>query len=372
MTVRWIIPHHVFHNGALCSDVALHVTDGVISAIVPLSDVPDNANAEHMAGIICPGFIDLQVNGGGGVLLNHAPNLQGIRAIIAAHRGLGTTAIMPTVITDTHDVIAAAADAAIEAKDDAGFAGLHIEGPHISMAKRGTHDPRHIRPMDNATMGIVAKLCDANVKVVITVAPEAITPTQITALAEIGAIVSIGHTDAISNDVATAFEAGATVATHLFNAMSPMQGRAAGAVGAVINSTAFAGVICDGHHVSDEMIGLAIRARPVRNRMFLVSDAMPTVGGPDNFSLYDQEIQLIEGKLVNADGNLAGAHVTMAEGLARLVSRVGLPPEEALKLAITVPASVIGRPDLDQLTGRNVTDLVVLNNRCQMIDCLRG
>jgi N-acetylglucosamine-6-phosphate deacetylase len=154
--------------------------------------------------------------------------------------------------------------------------------------------------------------------------------------------------------------AGATCATHLFNAMSPMTHRAPGLVGAVINSRIDTGIICDGHHVADEMVGLAIRARPEQDRIFLVSDAMATVGGPDHFDLYGQRIGLRGGMLVNAEGSLAGAHVTQAEGLARLVSHVGIAEETALRMVVSTPARVIGAEHLGQITGRSPADLVVL------------
>jgi N-acetylglucosamine-6-phosphate deacetylase len=157
-----------------------------------------------------------------------------------------------------------------------------------------------------------------------------------------------------------AFAAGASCATHLFNAMSPMLNRSPGAVGAVINSQAYAGIICDGYHVADEMVGLAIRARAVSGRMFLVSDAMPTVGGPDAFELYGNTITLKQGQLVNAEGSLAGAHVTMAQSVQRLVSVVGVDKETALQMAVTVPADVLKQPELATVVGRSVDDLLVL------------
>ena len=184
---------------------------------------------------------------------------------------------------------------------------------------------------------------------------------QISELAATGAIVSLGHTDATAQQTRAALAAGASCFTHLFNAMSPMVHRMPGVVGAAINSTAFAGIICDGIHVADEMVGLAIRARPVADTTFLVSDAMPTVGGPDHFHLYGQEVHLVDGRLLNAQGSLAGAHVTMAESVARLVNSAGVDKAAALRMAFTVPARVIGRPDLARVAGRDAEDLLVLD-----------
>jgi N-acetylglucosamine-6-phosphate deacetylase len=241
-----------------------------------------------------------------------------------------------------------------------GLLGLHIEGPHLSLPRRGTHAAEFIRPLDSTTIGHVRRLRDKGIAVKITLAPEAVQRGQISALVATGAVVSIGHSDATAEAVQAALAEGANCFTHLFNAMSPMLNRAPGVTGAAINSTAYCGFICDGHHVADAMLGLAIRARPVPDRMFLVSDAMSTVGGSDRFMLYGQEVRVVGGRLVNAEGSLAGAHVTMAESVARLVRVLGITPEAALRMAVTVPAMVIGAPGLAQIIGRDADDLLVL------------
>ncbi|WP_289041561.1 N-acetylglucosamine-6-phosphate deacetylase [uncultured Aliiroseovarius sp.] len=357
MKDQWITPNRLFDGRTLSTGKALRINDGCVADI---DDAPKDAIP--VRGLLSPGFVDLQVNGGGGVQLNATPTVDGLGAIAAAHRRFGTVAVLPTVITDTPDVIDRAADAAIAAKGQQGILGLHIEGPHIAMARRGTHAPDKIRPMDARTMNTVARLRAADVAVMITVAPEATTPEQIAQLGQMGAVVSLGHTDASVEMMEAAFAAGARCATHLFNAMSPMTGRAPGAVGAVINSTAYSGIICDGHHVADQMIALAIRARPVPERMFLVSDAMATVGGPDHFDLYGQTIRLKDGRLINDEGNLAGAHVTQADGVWRLVHRVGLSLSDALSMATSIPADCIGQPAFGGLDGRRIEDLILLDD----------
>ena len=372
MTSKWIVPDHVFTGGTLLNGLAIHCQQGRVVELCPVRAVPANAQVVQVGGTVSPGFVDLQVNGGGGVLLNQCPTPEGMRAIASAHRQFGTVAVTPTVITDTHDVVAAAADAAIRAKGDGGIVGLHIEGPHISKVRRGTHDAQYVRPMDDATIGVVAKLRGAGISTMITLAPEAATLDQIAKLAALGAVVSLGHTNATSAQMTAAFAAGASCATHLFNAMSPMLNRSPGAVGAVINSQAYAGIICDGYHVADEMVGLAIRARPVSGRMFLVSDAMPTVGGPDAFELYGNTITLKQGQLVNAEGSLAGAHVTMAQSVQRLVSVVGVDKETALQMAVTVPADVLKQPELATVVGRSVDDLLVLRGDFAVVGTLGG
>ena len=372
MTSKWIVPDHVFDGGTLLNGLAIHCQQGRVVELCPVRAVPANAQVVQVGGTVSPGFVDLQVNGGGGVLLNQCPTPEGMCAIASAHRQFGTVAVTPTVITDTHDVVAAAADAAIRAKGDGGIVGLHIEGPHISKVRRGTHDAQYVRPMDYATIGVVAKLRGAGISTMITLAPEATTLDQIAKLAALGAVVSLGHTNATSAQMTAAFAAGASCATHLFNAMSPMLNRSPGAVGAVINSQAYAGIICDGYHVADEMVGLAIRARPVSGRMFLVSDAMPTVGGPNAFELYGNTITLKQGQLVNAEGSLAGAHVTMAQSVQRLVSVVGVDKETALQMAVTVPADVLKQPELATVVGRSVDDLLVLRGDFAVVGTLGG
>ncbi len=357
MTDHWIAPERVFDGQHIHSDMAVRIEAGTIAEIGPRS-----AHAKTIKGLLTPGFVDLQVNGGGGVLLNNDPTVDGIKTILQAHRHFGTTAVMPTVITDHPDVLAKAAKAAIAAKDLPGMIGLHIEGPHIAKARRGTHAAHFIRPLDGDTIHIVTKLRDAGLLVMITLAPEAASAGQISELTDLGAVVSLGHTDATADQMAVAMQAGASCATHLFNAMSAMQSRAPGAVGAVINSSCYAGIICDGHHVDNSMVGLAIRARPVPDRTFLVSDAMATVGGGAAFPLYGQTIRLDNGKLINSAGALAGAHTTLAAGLLRLTGQIGISHESALRMVTSVPANCIGVPALGQLLGQQTTDVLVLGH----------
>lgn len=361
MAEQWIIADQIFDGETLRTGTALCLQDGVATALIPYAHIPRDASPIAITGLVTPGFIDLQVNGGGGVLFNLDPTPDGIAAIAAAHHALGTVAIMPTVISDTPQVLAAAVDAALAAQGRPYFTGLHIEGPHIALAKRGTHDACYIRPLDQVTLDHVGRLRAGGVPVMITLAPEAATLDQIGALAAMGATVSLGHSDCTADQAQTAFLAGARCVTHLYNAMSRMEGRAPGLVGAAINSDAYIGMICDGVHVADAMIALALRARPVPDRSFIVSDAMPTVGGPDAFTLYGQTIHVQDGRLVNAEGRLAGAHTTMAAGVARLVHQIGLPLQSALRMAVTVPAQLLGFPLLAQITGRQTTDLMVLD-----------
>lgn len=351
----------IFDGTQILRGAHLRVEAGFVTS-VSTDVIPSDQKTVRVEGIISPGFVDLQVNGGGSVMLNTTPTRDGLQTMANAHRGFGTVAILPTVITDHPDVLDKAASAVLEAYGDRGILGIHVEGPHIGHLRRGTHAAHFIRPMDQRTLDVVSGLRIAGLPVMITVAPESVSPEQISQLAKMGAVVSLGHTDATSEDIRIAIAAGASCGTHLFNAMSPMVGRAAGAVGAIINSVLYSGIICDGYHVADEMIGLAIRARPVPDHMFLVSDSMSTVGGDDHFDLYGNSISLRDGKLVNAEGSLAGAHVTQAAGVKRLVENVELPLVDALKMGSSNPAACMGLKNFGSLEGRPLEDIIILDN----------
>lgn len=356
----WIRPDGVFDGARLHRAMALCLSAGRVVEGDAGIEPPAGTKVTRIAGLVTPGFVDLQVNGGGDILINREPTPEAMFDVAAAHHRLGTVAILPTVITDAPEVLEAAAGAALSAVGRGGVAGLHIEGPHIAEARRGTHAARHIRPLDDRTVALVERLRQADVPVMITLAPEAADPDRIARLAASGAVVSLGHTDATAEETRAALGAGAGCFTHLFNAMSPMLNRAPGVVGAAINSEAHSGIICDGIHVADEMVALALRARPVPDRMFLVSDAMPTVGGSDRFRLYDMEIRLRDGRLVNSEGSLAGAHVTVAQSVARLVRVLGVAPETALRMAVTVPSRLMGL-GLDRIKGRSLSELLLLD-----------
>lgn len=364
MTDTYLLPDQVFDGVSLSGGNALQIGDGHVQAILPVAEIPAEAAIQDIAGTASPGFTDLQVNGGGDTLLNIDPTPEGLLRIAAAHHALGTVEILATVITDEIDIIARAADAVIELGPHTRIAGLHIEGPHIAPVRRGTHAADLVRPMDERTLGILRRLRKAQVTTMITVAPEAVTLDQIREMDQMGVIVSLGHTDTTAEDAQAAFSAGARCVTHLFNAMSQIQNRAPGLVGAAINSDVYAGIICDGHHVADSLVGMAIRARPVPDRMFLVSDAMPTVGGSPAFTLYGQTIRLQDGRLVNQEGSLAGAHVTMFQAVQRLVSHTGTSLETALRMATSIPRAVIAHKDAPSscLLGRAIEDVLIIDN----------
>lgn len=328
-------------------DAALLAEFGYVTGIVARDQVPANARQVVLdGGIVVPGFIDLQVNGGGGVLFNNEPSLDAIRTICAAHAQFGTTALLPTLITDTVavNVAAIAAGEAAWRERVPGFIGLHLEGPHLSVARKGTHDPALIRPMDDADMARIVAAREALPSLICTVAPETVTAMQIAKLTAAGVVVSIGHSDASYDTVSSAFDAGATMATHLFNAMSQMGNREPGVVGAVLDRpAAFAGLIADGIHVHKATIGSALRAKRGPGRIFLVTDAMSQTGTDIvSFTLNGRTVTRRDGALRLADGTLAGADLDMIDAVNFMVNQAGLDLAEALRMASLYPAEAMG------------------------------
>lgn len=338
----WLRPDLVFDGVNLLKGRALCLRDGQFVGLTDADKVPEGSCSKPISGLISPGFFDIQVNGGGGVLFNSTPTVDGLQKIAAAHLPFGTTALLPTVITDAPEVLEAACDAALSAVGASGIQGIHIEGPHISIARRGTHNPRWVRMFDKHTRGLLVKLREAGVPVLMTVAPEGVAAGDIAELVEMGVVVSLGHTDATAQEIEAALAEGAQLFTHLFNGMSQMQNREPGAVGAGLNSSTYCSIIADGLHVADDMLRLAIRARPVADRMILISDAMPTLGGPGHFSLYGHDVVLSEGKLINREGSLAGAHISMFDAFVRTHLILGCALEDALRMAVTNPARLMG------------------------------
>jgi N-acetylglucosamine-6-phosphate deacetylase len=231
----WLVPNAIFDGNRLWP-AAIGVANGRTLQIA--KDPPRHAPQCRIDGFLTPGFLDLQVNGGGDVLLNNDPSPDALRRMAAAHRRFGTVGILPTVITDAPKVLAAAVEAVVATKGEPGLLGLHIEGPHLSIPRRGTHAAEWVRPFERQTLTHIRHLRGEGVFVKITVAPESVTPDQVREIVDTGAVVSIGHSDATAEEVRALLDAGASCFTHLFNAMSPMLNRAPGVTGACINSPA--------------------------------------------------------------------------------------------------------------------------------------
>ena len=341
--VRWYLDPAlgVFDGDRVRRDALLEIDRSTLARILPHDRADPGLPRWAPDALASPGFVDLQVNGGGGALLNNTPDAEGVRTIVAAHRRSGTTRLLPTVITDAPETLERACEAVLACRGDRGVAGVHIEGPHIAPERRGTHAADRIRPFDGRTMALVRRLREKDLLVLLTLAPERVPPGLVAELRALGVVVSAGHTAANADEIDRAVGEGLSMFTHLFNAMTPMASRAPGVVGAALDSDAWCGLIVDGHHVDDRVVGIALRSRRRPGRTFAVSDAMATVNGPDAFELYGRTIRVEGGRLVNAEGALAGAHLDLLGALRRLVQRVGVPLDEALRMVTSVPAEAM-------------------------------
>ncbi|WP_105383852.1 N-acetylglucosamine-6-phosphate deacetylase [Neorhizobium alkalisoli] len=331
----------IWHEGA-----ALVIASGKIESVLPAAHLPSDMEIiDAGGGLVVPGFIDLQVNGGGGVLLNEEPTAEGIRQICAAHAKFGTTALLPTLITDTPEITArtVAAGKLAKAADIPGFLGLHLEGPHLSVARKGAHDPRLIRPMEEKDIELILTCQGKFEAMMITIAPENVTVDQAGRLAQAGFTVSLGHTET-SYETARAYaEAGARTVTHLFNAMSSLGHREPGLVGAALDTgTLHAGLIADGIHVHPASMQVALNAKTGPGKVFIVTDAMSTIGTElESFTLNGRKILRRDGRLTLADGTLAGADIDMISSVRFVHRTLGLPLEEALRMASAYPAEAV-------------------------------
>ncbi len=338
------------------------------------------ANATSLNGILSPALIDLQVNGGGGILLNHQPTVEGVQRILTAHQKLGTHFILPTLITDNIDVMAKAADAVsaflkLDNKASSGVMGIHFEGPHLSQPKKGVHPSTYIRGMSDEERAIYAR-DDIGIKLV-TIAPETVLKEDMEFLVKQNCIISIGHTNAPYQDHIRTLEQGARGFTHLFNAMSAFTGREPGAVGAALNvESAYAGIILDGYHVDYASAKLAWNiknklpdSKRKQGRLYLVSDAMASIGSELNsFSLFDQTVRVKKGRLTNEDGTLAGAHLCLLKAVQNAHQYLGLNIESALKMATAYPAQFIKEDDKLGVIKKGANgDLILLDEKLNLV-----
>jgi len=344
MTKQAFIAEKIFDGFDWHERMALVVTDGRVEGLIA-ADSPTDSERVPVDGMIVPGFIDLQVNGGGGVLLNNSPTLDGIRTIVSAFAQFGTTACLPTLITDTPEIQDLTIAAGIAAKDAIpGFLGLHLEGPHLSIARKGAHDPALIRPMLESDIDRLLRAKAALPNLLVTVAAETVPPDQIARLAQAGIVVSLGHSDATCAQVKAAAAAGASMVTHLFNAQSQIGNREPGVVGATLDlGTLSAGLIADGIHVHPATIGIALRAKQGPKKIFIVSDAMSLTGTDlPSFELNGRMVYRKDGALRLEDGTLAGADLTMIGAIHYLVTHAGVSLDEALRMAALYPAESMG------------------------------
>ncbi|TPG42844.1 N-acetylglucosamine-6-phosphate deacetylase [Sphingomonas koreensis] len=340
MTLQIANGHIVTADGVL-DRAEIAIDRGLIASIAPVTS--GRVDWDLDGGWLLPGFIDSQVNGGGGVLFNDDLSVGGIATIAGAHARFGTTALLPTLISDEAAAIAAALDAvdAAIAAETPGVVGVHIEGPFINIARRGIHEARRIRPLDDAMMALLTRPRAG--KVMLTLAPELCDPGDIRTLTRHGVIVSAGHSDASYEQARAAIESGVTGFTHLFNAMSPLQHRAPGMVGAALDCPGtWCGLIVDNAHVHPAAVRIAIAAKG-HSGIMLVTDAMSSVGTSDEeFTLQGKRILVRDGICTDADGTLAGSALDMATALRNTVAATGLSPVEVAPMAATTTAAFLG------------------------------
>jgi N-acetylglucosamine-6-phosphate deacetylase len=316
-----------------------------IVGIVPVGEVPGGATTIDVRGnLLAPGFVDLQCNGGGGVLFNDTPSVDALRAIGAAHARYGTTGFLPTLISDDLPTMlnaVTAVNAAI-AEGVPGVLGIHLEGPFLNVEKKGIHDPAKIRALTAADVDAI--LADPPSTTLVTLAPELAPSAGLARLREAGVRLCAGHTNATFAQMRAGFDAGITGVTHLFNAMSPLRAREPGAVGAaLLTPECWCCIIADGHHVHPATLKLALAAKGSLDRVILVTDAMPTVGQAEKtFMLNGQAITVADGVCQNDRGTLAGSDLDMAQAVAKAVALLDIEPVDALRMASLHPARYLG------------------------------
>lgn len=341
---RAIVADRVFDGRGWYRDIAVMVQNGRIGGLASPGEIPSDWTQSRVpAGVfVTAGFIDLQVNGGGGVLLNDRPTPDGMRAIARAHRRYGTTACLPTWITDTREQMRSVIAAARSAAGRNGVLGVHLEGPFISPQRPGVHRPDRIVQPRAGDLEQLSELAGAG-RSLVTLAPECVPAGFVMTLASAGLRISIGHSEASAAVVVQAVAEGATGVTHLFNAMPAFSARAPGIVGTALSEPRLtAGLIVDGIHVDPVSVRTAFAAKGA-DRIALVTDAMPTVGASiDRFKLVGREIKLVDGRLTTEEGTLAGAHLDMASAVRNAVELAKVPLEDALRAASLTPAQFLG------------------------------
>jgi N-acetylglucosamine-6-phosphate deacetylase len=355
----------VLTDGGVRGGLAVVLADGRIASLGPEEHLPTGLAGHDLGGgLLLPGFIDVQVNGGGGVLFNDAPTVEAIGRIGAAHRRFGTTGFLPTLISDELGKVGAAmaaARAAIAAKTP-GVLGVHIEGPFLNPDQKGIHDAQRLRGMDEACVELLS--APGPGRVLVTLAPEMVGAAMIERLARAGVIVSAGHTNASYVRTKVALDAGMTGFTHLFNAMSPLTSREPGVVGAALSdSRSWAGIIVDGRHVDPVVLKIALACRSI-DRFLLVTDAMPCVGSDQKrFVLQGKTISVRNGACFDARGRLAGSDLDMAAAFRNAIDMLGVSIAEASRMASRNPAQFLGLGDeLGRIAPGYRADLVLMDD----------
>ena len=366
----------VLHGGRFRNDLTVVTSEGRIAHVLDSTqELPAGAGRVDLAGdYLLPGFIDVQVNGGGGVLFNEQTDVEGIRTIAGAHRAFGTTGLLPTLISDELDVVGrglAAVEEAIQLGVP-GVLGIHIEGPFLNVERKGVHDASRIRRLTEKIIASLEPL--PNGLTLITLAPETVEPGMISELVRKGFIVSAGHSNATQAQVKQALDRGLRGFTHLYNAMSQLTAREAGVVGqALVDDGSWCGIIADGHHVSAEALELAFRCKGV-DKLMLVTDAMPPVGsGQNDFVLMGNPVTVQNGVCVDRDGTLAGTALDMATAVRTMAELTSCSLADACVMASATPAAFLGIDVQAGVIEEGLrADLVIMDDRFQVRSALIG
>ena len=370
LSTQIITAPKIFDGKQFLIDHMMVVHDGIIDKILPQNALntyqSEYRNAQTIAfktGILTAGFIDIQVNGGGGILLNNSPSIEGLKTMLAAHRKFGTTSMLPTFISDSFDnmqnIINVANDALKIQLD--GMLGLHLEGPYFNLQQKGVHSPLQIRPVDKDAKALFCNL--KNGILMVTLAPEKVPNGFIKSLRDLGLLVYAGHTNATYDQIQLAINEGLSGFTHLYNAMSPLTSREPGVVGASIeDENTFFGIILDKKHVSDTSAKIAIRAKK-QGKACLITDSMSPVGTTDNsFELYGQTISVKDGYCITKEGTLAGSALDMATAVRNCI-QLDIPLEEALRMASAYPTAALNMAHkIGSLKPGYQADIIHLNN----------
>ncbi len=354
----------IFNGETLLQGYSLAVEDNRTTAIVADEHIPQDADVIDLdGGILTPGYVELQANGGGGVLFNDNPTPEGLQTIVHAHRQFGTVAMLPTFITDSPEKLELALQSVRDsiAANMHGLIGGHFEGPFISLEKKGTHQPNFIRQPEQADYERYGKGGLGNS--LVTLAPENVPMEFIRYLVDKGFRVNAGHTMASKADMINAYHAGLTGVTHLYNAMPTLQGRAPAVIGSAFNLGLHCGIIVDGIHSDPFSLRLAYQLFG-KNHLMLVTDSMHTIGAPEieSFDLTGQTVFVRGDRLVNEHGSLAGAHITMEQSVKNAVKFMQISITEALTMAVTTPATYIRRHDLASIINRRFDDILYLDS----------
>lgn len=364
----------IFDGERLLDGFAVVVENGRIVRLVESAGVHPGNTISFAGYLLVPGFVDLQVNGGGGLLFNDCPTVEGLAHIFEAHRKFGTTAMLPTLISDDFLVMQHAAQSIRQALagGQRGIVGMHFEGPFLNRTRRGVHPALALRAPDLRTLELMT--AKGLGRVMVTLAPEIVPPGCVQALAAAGVMVSIGHTASDYTTAKGALADGAKCFTHLFNAMTPLCSREPGVVGAALeHPTSFCGIIVDGHHVHPATLRLALAAKK-RGRIFLVTDAMPCVGSSlKSFSLFGEQVSVMSGRCSTAQGTLAGSDLDMAAAVRNSVELLGLSLEESLRMASLYPANLLGDTSRGRIATGYRADFCLLNEELRVgATCVAG